>query len=262
MDDDPGGDSPGRGTGAVPPPALDLLVDAHVHTGFATGRGAVTEYVTAAERAGLAGLTFGDLAGPETTWLPAYLHAVRRAQHRTDLVLHAAVEVEVVRHDGWLAFPADLAELEAVSVVLCTVPMPAGRLSPGQARAAVAAGTLHPQAVVAAAVEASIRAVERASRYAPTRLARPLSVLTAAGIDESEVSQEQLRALAAGCRATRTEVEVSEAWRTPSPRLARELALAGVRLVVASDATDAGQVGRWRYVQSVRSALAGLAGAA
>jgi hypothetical protein len=51
-------------------------------------------------------------------------------------------------------------------------------------------------------------------------------------------------------------VEVSEAWRTPSRRLARVLAEAGVPMVAASEAHEAGQVGQWRYASRVQNELA------
>jgi putative hydrolase len=50
-------------------------------------------------------------------------------------------------------------------------------------------------------------------------------------------------------------VEVSEAWRTPTRRLARALADVGVPLAAASEATEADQVGRFSYVRSVAADL-------
>src|SRR5215468_4285620 len=102
--------------------ALDLTVDAHVHTGFAAGRDSVGVVVSAADRAGLTALTFADQVGPETTWLNAYADAVRRARRRTEMNLRVAAEIEVVQPDGWLAWPSDLSQLEAVSVAVSRLP--------------------------------------------------------------------------------------------------------------------------------------------
>ncbi|OLB76434.1 MAG: hypothetical protein AUI14_18850 [Actinobacteria bacterium 13_2_20CM_2_71_6] len=168
---------------ASPQPTLDLSIDGHVHTGFAKGRLSVGALVTAAEDAGLTQVTFADLVGPETTWLRAYLDSVRRAQKRTDLALRVAVEVEIVRPDGWVAFPADLGELESISIALSGVPLPTGLAAPERVRAMIRSGELRAADVTEIVVEATAHAVERTSRYAPTQLARPLGVLAALGID-------------------------------------------------------------------------------
>ncbi len=228
----------GAGT---PQPICDLSVDGHVHTGFAKGRLSVGALVTAAEDAGLTEVTFADLVGPETTWLRAYLDSVRRAQKRTDLALRVAVEVEVVRPDGWVAFPADLGELEAISIALSGVPLPDGLATPDRVRARIRSGELRAADVAELVVDATARAVERTSRYAPPQLARPLGVLAALGIDDAEVDEPAI-------------------WRTPSLRLCRALAAAGVPLVAASDTADASQLGRWRYVRAVRGVVEWVAG--
>jgi putative hydrolase len=234
---------------------VDVSHDAHVNTGFAAGRATVGELVTAAETAGLTGLTFADVVDPEVAWLRAYVETIRRARRRTALNLRAAVLVEVVRADGWVALPPDLSGLDAVSVALTGVPTRGGVVSPARARDMLRWGALAASDVVELAVGATVRALERAGRYAPTQLARPLGVLAEVGLDESHVDDAALAALAAGCRGTRTVVEVSEAWRTPTRRLARALADVGVPLAAASEATEADQVGRFSYVRSVAADL-------
>jgi putative hydrolase len=234
---------------------LDLRVDGHAHTGFATGGAGVGLLVTAAERASLARLTFADPVGPETTWLRAYLDSIRRAQRRTDLVLRSAIEVEAVRPDGWIAFPADLGELEAVSVALSQVPLHSGLATSGQVRELLRTGAMTAGDVAELVITATARAIERSSRYAPTQLARPLSTLAALGIDEADVPESAVGFLAAACRATGVPVEISEAWRSPSIWLARSLAAAGVPFVAASDTSDANLLGQWRYVHTVQAAI-------
>ena len=124
--------------------APDLTADFHAHTAFSGGRDAVGVVVTAAERAGLRQLVIGDRAGAGTTWLPAYQSAIARAQRRTDVQLRVAIEVEVVRADGWLDLPADLTGLELVSVALSRVPLPTGPAAPQQVRALLRSGDLRP----------------------------------------------------------------------------------------------------------------------
>jgi histidinol phosphatase-like PHP family hydrolase len=230
---------------------LDLTVDAHVHTGFSAGRDSVGVVVSAADQAGLTAITFADQVGPDTTWLPAYADAVRRARRRTELTLRVAAEVEVVQPDGWLAWPADLGHLEAVSVAVSRLPQPGEPLGPRDVRALLATGDLTPEQVAETLIEATVRGLERASRYAPTQLARPLSLLAQVGLDDAVVTPDMLAALTAACRETGTVVEVSEAWRSPSARLLAMLRAAGVTLVAASDARYAAEVGRWQYLRRV-----------
>jgi putative hydrolase len=230
---------------------LDLTVDAHVHTGFAAGRDSVGVVVAAADQAGLTAVTFADQVGPDTTWLGAYADAVRRARRRTEMTLRVAAEVEVVQPDGWLAWPTDLSHLEAVSVAVSRLPLPGGLYGPRDVRAMLAAGELSPERVAEALVGATVQGIERASRYAPAQLARPLSLLAQVGLDDAVITPDLVSALAAACRETGTAVEVSEAWRCPSARLVALLRAARVTLVPASDARYAGEVGHWQYLRRV-----------
>jgi histidinol phosphatase-like PHP family hydrolase len=232
-------------------PAVDLGVDGHVHTGFAAGRDSVGVLVSAGDRAGLTAITFADQVGPETTWLPAYADAVRRARRRTELDLRIAAEVEVVRQDGWLAWPADLSHLEAISVAVSGLPLAAGPIGPRDVRSLLATGDLTAAQVAEIVLTATINGLERASRYAPTQLARPLSLLSQVGVDEIVVPPASLAALAAACRETGTTVEISEAWRSPSLPIVAALREANVSLVAASDARYAAEVGHWQYLTRV-----------
>jgi len=231
--------------------ALDLSADAHVHTGFAAGRDSVGASVLAADRAGLRSLTFADQAGPETTWLSAYADAIHRARRRTELDLRIAAEIEVVRQDGWLAWPDDISRLEAVSVAVSQLPMATGPLGTREVRSLLAAGALTAEQVVEIVLGATVEAVKRAARYAPTQLSRPLSLLTQVGIDDEGVTAEAFGTLAGACLATGTAVEISEAWRSPSPRMAQQLRDAGVSLLAASDARYAAEVGQWQYLRRI-----------
>jgi histidinol phosphatase-like PHP family hydrolase len=231
--------------------ALDLAVDGHVHTGFAVGRDSVGVVVSAADRAGLTALTFADQVGPDTTWLPAYADAVRRARRRTELTLRVGAEVEVVQQDGWLAWPADLSQLEVISVSVSRLPLADGPVDPRRVRSMIAAGEITGEQVAEIVVNASVKGLERASRYAPTQLARPLSLLAQVGIDEDALTPAILAVLADACLSTGTTVEISEAWRSPSPVLVAQLRLAGVAMVAASDARYAAEVGRWQYLRRV-----------
>ena len=236
---------------AGPAAEVDLRSDGHVHTGFAAGRDSVGLVVSAADAAGLTSVTFADQVGPDTTWLPAYADTIRRARRRTELTLRIAAEVEVVQRDGWLAWPADFGPLEAVSVAVSRLPLADGPVAPRDVRAMLATGELTPEQVAETVVTATIKGMDRAARYAPVQLARPLNLLTQVGLDDSVVTPEVLDALATACRLTGTAVEISEAWRGPSPRVVTMLREAGVVLIAASDARYAGEVGRWQYLRRV-----------
>lgn len=231
--------------------ALDLTADAHVHTGFAVGRDAVGVIVSAADAAGLSAITFADQVGPDTAWLAVYADSVRRAQRRTEMRLRLAAEVEVVRPDGWLALPPDPSSLDAFSVAVSTLPLPAGVFGPREVRAMLAAGAITADQVAEELVSATIRGIERASRYAPTQLARPLCLIAQVGLDEAVLTPGLIGALATACRETGTVVEISEAWRSPSPRVVALLRAAQVALAPASDARYAAEVGRWQYLRRV-----------
>jgi putative hydrolase len=239
---------------------FDLTVDSHVHTAFSAGRDSVSVLVAAAEQVGLTEMAFCDEAGPETRWLPSYLASIQRAQQRTDVVLCAGIEVEAIGTDGWLAFPADLGGLDVVSVAVGALPMSAGRAGPEAVRALVDSGALTAADVVEMLVTVTARAIERVNRYAPTRLARPLAFLQRAGFSDSDIDDAVVGELAAMCRFTNTQVEVSERHQAPSTRLAGLFAAQGVRLVAASDARQASEVGRWRHVEQVNEDLAPIRG--
>jgi putative hydrolase len=232
--------------------ALDLSTDAHVHTGFAAGRDSVGVVVSAADRAGLTALTFADQVGPDTTWLPAYADAVRRARRRTELTLRVAAEVEVVRPDGWLAWPADISQLEAVSVAVSRLPMATGQLGPREVRTLLANGDLTGAQVAEIVVGATIKGIERAARYAPTQLARPLSLLSQVGVEDDALTPDVFEALVSACRTTGTAIEISEAWRSPSPAMVDRFRAAEVTVLAASDARYAAEVGHWQYLRRIR----------
>lgn len=234
---------------------IDLSADGHLHTAFSSGRDSVSVLVAAAEKAGLRDITFADRVGSDTSWLSPYLASIQRAQQRTDVVLRRGVEVEAIGIDGWLAFPSDLNGLEVISVGFNRLPLPAGLLSPDAVRGLIDNGTMRALDVIDQVVTVTALAVERVSRYAPTRLARPLDFLTRAGIEETVVPDAAIAELVEACRVNGTVVEISERHRRPGLRLAEACVEGGVRIVAASDAVRGGEVGSYRYVREVAAAL-------
>jgi putative hydrolase len=241
---------------------IDLSRDAHVHTAYSAGHDSISVLVAAAEAAGLTELTFADRVGSDTGWLTSYLATIQRAQQRTEVTLKPGVEVEAIGVDGWLAFPADLGQLEVISLGIVRLPTPAGLLGADTVRTFIDAGTLTATEVVERLVAVLCLAMERVARYAPTTLARPLSFLVQAGIPESTVEDAAIAAILDACRATGTAVEFSERHRLPTRRLARAVAAAGVKTLAASDAYTARDVGRWHYLEELADDLAAVAPAA
>lgn len=237
---------------------IDLSRDAHVNTAFSAGHDSISVLVAAAEAAGLTGLTFADKVGSDTGWLSSYLANIHRAQQRTDVTLKPGVEVEAIGVDGWLAFPSDLGQLEVISLAILRLPTPAGLLGPETVRQFIDAGTLTASEVVERLVGVLCLAMERVGRYAPTTLARPLEFLTQAGLPESTVDDSAIATVAEACKSTGTAVEFSERHRLPTRRLAKALAAAGVKILAASDAYTARDVGRWQYLEELASDLAAV----
>lgn len=235
---------------------IDLSRDAHVHTAYAAGHDSVSVVVAAAEAAGITELTFADRVGSDTGWLPSYIATIERAQKRTDVMLRRGVEVEAIGVDGWLAFPTDLGQLEIISLAISRLPTPAGLLGPDLVRAQLDQGVLTTDEVAERLVGVLCLAMERVGRYAPTTLARPLEFLAQAGVAESTVDDDVIATLAEACRSTNTAVELSERHRLPTRRIAQAMLSAGVRVVAASDAYTARDVGRWQYLEELAADLA------
>jgi putative hydrolase len=234
---------------------IDLTRDAHVHTAYSAGHDSISVLVAAAEHAGIVELTFADRVGSDTRWLPSYLATIQRAQQRTEVVLRRGVEVEAIGVDGWLAFPSDLSGLEVISVGLSRLPMPNGLLGPETVRSLIGSGELDAGEVIDRLVAVMGLSMERVGRYAPTTLARPLEFLALAGVAETAIAQGAIDEIINSCRSTGTAVELSERHRLPTRRLARMLIDGQVRLLPASDAYNARDVGHWRYLTELSQDL-------
>ena len=89
------------------------------------------------------------------------------------------------------------------------------------------------------------------SALAPAIQRKQPGLLTQVGVEDTAVTTEMLGTLADACRTSGTAVEISEAWRSPSPRIIAELREVGVPLIAASDARYAAEVGSWQYLRRV-----------
>jgi putative hydrolase len=165
------------------------------------------------------------------------------------------VAAEILDASGRLDLPSALPGVEHVAVAVRGFPLPGGQLPAAQVRSLVDTGRLARRDAAAALVDAYLAALDAAGEHAQPVLARPFAILGAAGLTYTDIDDALLARFADGCRATGALVEVNERLTCPSPRVARALATAGIRLVAASDAARARDIGRWEYVRFVANVL-------
>ncbi|MER8236996.1 PHP domain-containing protein [Streptomyces sp. NPDC094049] len=244
------GGTPGPGGANGPPgaPADPLRADLHAHTDFSDGQDSLAAVVAAAEAAGLGTLVVTDHVRGDTTYLPAYVSAVGAARATAALDLVCGVEAKILDTGGRIDLPEDLTGVQHVALADHRFPLPDGPAHPDTVRALLDEGRLTPQEALRLLVRATAAAVERAPRGRTAHVAHLFSVLPKAGLDEAAVDAVLLAPLARACREHHVPVELNEKWRCPSPRTARLLHRAGVRLVAGSDAHRAGAVGRFPWV--------------
>jgi putative hydrolase len=239
-------------------PLLDLRADHHARTLFCGGADTLVEVVRSAERAGLTTVGITDWLPADADWLPAYASAIDRARGRTHLRLLAGAAAEILDRDGTLDLPHQLVGVDHIAVVSRRLPLDSGPAATAEVQRLLHSGALAPRDAVEILVTGYLNALDAAAQRAQAVLARPFSILPEIGLTEDEVDDAALAAVVDACRATGAAVEVNEAWQCPSPRVACALAEAGVRLVAASDAYDARDVGKWSHVLTVAVELSGV----
>ncbi|MEM9454684.1 MAG: hydrolase [Myxococcota bacterium] len=222
--------------------------DMHVYSTFSDGRHVPEEVIASARDRGVRRLCFGDRVGRDTGWLPRYVEHLEKLRARCDLEIVIGVESRILDEDGALDLPADLDGVERISVADHRLPVGGHLLGPRQLRERLADGRLVARQVIDALLGAYEACVHR---YRDLQIAHPLRLLSVLEIPEWQVPLVQLRRLALMFAHTGTLVEISERWRCPSPRIARLLRQEGVTVVASSDAHDARDVGRYRYVRSI-----------
>lgn len=243
------------GPAAARSPLPSTTVDGHVHSTFSDDAvSTVHENLAAALTVGLTEVTFVDHVRSSTGWVPEMVAAVRALDVPDGLVVRCGVETKLLDVAGRLDLPTDaVVGRGALDVVLVgdhQFPGTDGPWSPTQTRERIADG-LSPADAVSLLVEASIAAM---TSQPGIQLAHWFSILPKVGLDESDLSDEHLRAWAAAARETGSTIEVNEKWACPGPRAVRAALDAGARLVVATDSHDARDVGRYVRVPSILEA--------
>lgn len=243
------------GPAAARSPLPSTTVDGHVHSTFSDDAvSTVHENLAAALTVGLTEVTFVDHVRSSTGWVTEMVAAVRALDVPDGLVVRCGVETKLLDVTGRLDLPADaVVGRGALDVVLVgdhQFPGTDGPWSPTQTRERIADG-LSPADAVSLLVEASIAAM---TSQPGIQLAHWFSILPKVGLDESDLSDEHLRAWAAAARETGSTIEVNEKWACPGPRAVRAALDVGARLVVATDSHDARDVGRYVRVPSILEA--------
>jgi putative hydrolase len=226
-----------------------LVEDHHVHSTFSDDAAStLVENRDAAVAAGLRTIRMVDHVRTSTTYVPEFLAAVRRLGRVPGLVTLTGVEAKMLDGSGALDLPPDLplgsGGVDRVLIADHQFPGPDGPWSPRTVRERRAAG-LASADVVDMLVGATIKAMERVPR---AQLAHLFSLLPKVGLNERDVGDDHLRALAAAAATAGALVEVNEKWSCPGPRVVRALRAGGVQVVASTDAHHCDEIGRYRSV--------------
>jgi len=234
-----------------------LREDNHVHSTFSDGASTLEENLARAERLGLTRLGCVDHVRVDTTYVPAYVAAVRALRPSTRMALTVGIEAKILDTRGTLDLPPDgLDGVDFVYVADHQFPWTDGPRSPRVVKEWLESGELGVDACLETLVEATVAAMHGHGEH-PLVLAHLFSILPKLGLSEEQVPDPLLDRLAEAAAATGTVVEVSERWRCPSVRALRAARRAGAEIVCSTDSHAADSIGRYGYVASTLEALAG-----
>jgi len=222
-----------------------LSGDYHVHSTFSDDAvSTLGENIAAAAARGLTELRLIDHVRSSTTWVPEFVQAVAREPRPDGLSILTGVETKLMDATGRLDLPSDLAGIDAVVIGDHQFPGPDGPWSPSETRSRLEGGMS-----VSSALDLLVGAYIAAMVARPgSQLAHSFSILPKVGLDESALTDDQLRSWSEAASATGTLVEVNEKWGCPSARVLRHLAEAGVRIVASTDSHISTDVGVYHRV--------------
>ncbi len=236
------------------PGQLVLLGDFHVHSTFSDDAvSTIAENIAAAHDRGLTQLRLIDHVRQSTTWVPEFVAAVAGHDVPEGLTVFTGVEAKILNAAGEVDIPHALSGLDAIVIADHQFPGIDGPWAPDEVRDRLAGGW-----GVTDAVDMLVSALIAAMDSTPdAQLAHCFSILPKIGLDESDLTDEHLRAWASAAARTGTIVEVNEKWACPGPRSIRAAIEAGATIVAASDAHVFSDVGRYsRVVEIVDEAVA------
>ncbi len=235
---------------------ISLQEDMHVHSTFSDGKNTIAENLAEAHRKQLTRVGCVDHVRRDTTWVEAFVQAVRTQGQQAGVHALACVEAKILNAAGDLDMPS-IEMMDGVDYIYAAdhqFPLGDACYSPQQVREMLAGGS-DARECVAQLVLATVRVMQRNERVV---LAHLFSVLPKVGLDESMVTDEQLESLTTTARDTSTIVEVDERWRCPSLRTTAAFLRAGVTVVASSDSHRAERIGEFSYLGDLTAALAKL----
>ncbi len=228
--------------------------DYHVHSTFSDDAvSTLAENIAAASAVGLTHLRLIDHVRESTTWVPDFLAAVAVEPIPDGLVVLTGVETKMMDATGRLDLPADLSGVDAIVIADHQFPGTDGPWSPIETRARLDAGLATTDALdlLIGALSGAMASVESG------QLAHCFSILPKIGLDESDLSDEQLAAWATSAANTGTLIEINEKWGCPGPRALRAAIAAGATLVASTDSHVASDVGRYARVTELLGEVGG-----
>lgn len=226
--------------------------DFHVHSTFSDDAvSTIAENIAAASGAGLTTVRLIDHVRASTTWLPEFLAAVAAEPVPAGLTVLTGVETKIMDSAGTLDLPADLVVgdggIDAIVIADHQFPGSDGPWSPESTVQRLAAGLS-----IADALDLLVDGYVGAMLANPaSQLAHPFSILPKVGLDEDDLSDEQLARWVSTAAETATLVEINEKWNCPGVRVIRAARAAGVTIVAATDSHVATDVGRYDAVAAL-----------
>jgi putative hydrolase len=231
---------------------IRLDADMHVHSSQSDGSGSLRQNVEAAATLGLECLGLVDHVRASTAWVPAFSANVRKLSSETPIELVCGVEAKILDQSGRLDLPPLVPGVQRVVAADHQFPGPKGPIAPLTVRAGMVAGCITASAVVEGLVTATVAAMRARQKLL---IAHLFSLLPKVGLNEWDVSDEQIQRLADAAKASSAVLEISERWKCPSVRTASVFRDAGVEIVPSTDAHEPGSIGRYDYVAAVFLAL-------
>ena len=230
---------------------IRLDEDWHVHSTFSDGADTVDVNVARAAWRGLRHLGCVDHVRRDSTFVPEYVTAVRRARADAPIELSIGVEAKILDREGRLDLPHDLRGVELVYIADHQWPGARGVLDTAVVHASLTNGNLAPTDAVAQLVTSMIAAMYRYADRRRLVLAHPFSILPRVGLDEHDLPDEALFQIAGVAVETDTMIEASERWRCPNERMIRVCEALGVTMLAATDAHRAEDIGMYEFVHQL-----------
>lgn len=232
----------------------ELRGDYHVHSIFSDDAvSTIAENLAAAHDAGLTEIRLIDHVRASTAWVPEFVAAVAAEPVPEGLTVLTGVETKLWNAAGDLDLPADLAGVDAIVIADHQFPGADGPWTPAETIDHITNGMPRDR-LLGMFIDASVAAMVRFPTAYPgkqAQLAHWFSILPKVGLDEADLTDDELGRWASAAAATGTIIEVNEKWACPGPRALRAAFAAGARVVASTDSHISTDVGRYERVTRI-----------